>query len=82
MMYNDSIGCYRLCEAVINQARRDYITGTERECRALEHWVRSPAFGVFSLGAAADPEDVIHAWQKQRREHRDAKLVRVRNGME
>ena len=44
-MYADSNGCYRLCQAVINQARRDYITGTERECRALESWVRSQAFG-------------------------------------
>ena len=81
-MYVDSNGCYRLCQAVINQARQDYITGTDRDCQALEKWVRSRAFGVFSLGAAADPEDVIFAWRKQRREHKDAKLVRVRNGME
>lgn len=81
-MYADSNGCYRLCQAVINQARQDYITGTDRDCQALEKWVRSRAFGVFSLGAAADPEDVIFAWRKQRREHKDAKLVRVRNRME
>ena len=81
-MEADSNGCYRLCQAVINQARQDYITGTERECNALEKWVRSQAFGVFSLGAAADPEDVILAWRKQRREHRDAKLIRVRDRVE
>ena len=81
-MYADSNGCYRLCQAVIKQARMDYITGTDRDCEALEKWVRSKAFGVFSLGAHADPEDVIYAWREQRRRYRDAKLVRVRNGME
>ena len=81
-MYADSNGCYRLCQAVIKQARMDYITGTDRDCEALEKWVRSKAFDVFSLGAHADPEDVIYAWREQRRRHRDAKLVRVRNGME
>ena len=81
-MYADSNGCYRLCQAVIRMARMDYITGTDRDCEALEKWVRSKAFGVFSLGAHADPEDVIYAWREQRRRYRDAKLVRVRNGME
>ena len=81
-MYADSNGCYRLCQAVIRMARMDYITGTDRDCEALEKWVRSKAFGVFSLGAHADPEDVIYAWREQRRKYRDAKLVRVRNGME
>ncbi len=81
-MYADSNGCYRLCQAVIRMARMDYITGTDRDCEALEKWVRSRAFGVFSLGAHADPEDVIFAWREQRRRYRDAKLVRVRNGME
>lgn len=81
-MYADSNGCYRLCQAVIRMARQDYITGTDRDCEALEKWVRSKAFGVFSLGAHADPEDVIYAWREQRRRHRDAQLVRVRNRME
>lgn len=80
-MYNDTAGCYRLCHAVITQARRDYITGTDRECRNLEKWVRSQAFGVFSLGAAADPEDVIYAWRKQRREY-IAERLRIRDRME
>lgn len=81
-MYADREGCYRLCQAVLRMARMDYITGTDRDCRALEHWVRSPAFGVFSLGAHADPDDVILAWRKMRRRHKDAQLVRVRNRME
>ena len=37
---------------------------------------------TFLSYSGDDPEDVIYAWREQRRRHRDAQLVRVRNGME
>ena len=80
-MYSDDSGCYRLCMAVIKQARMDYITGNDRERTAIEHWIRSKAFAVFSLNAAADPDDVIYTWREMRRRYY-AERLRVRNRVE
>jgi len=62
----DNDGLMLLCAAVIDKAREDYVTGTEREREAIRHFVRSHLFQVYTLGIPADPEDVISTWDRER----------------
>ena len=70
-----------LCSAVLTQARRDYITGTSQELRSLQVFVRSDLFQLYTLGVNLDPEDVLKAWEDERREYR-AERIRIRHRVE
>lgn len=70
-----------LCSAVLTQARRDYITGTAQERSSLQVFVRSDLFQLYTLGVNPDPEDVLKAWEDERREYR-AERIRIRNRVE
>ena len=69
-------GCIRLCEAVLEQAGRDYRTWyrvllespgnktAQQEVDALERFIRSPRFKLFSMGGL-DPEATIRELRKR-----------------
>lgn len=69
-------GCIRLCEAVLEQAGRDYRTWyrallespgnktAKQEVDALERFIRSPRFKLFGMGEL-DPEATIRELRKR-----------------
>lgn len=69
-------GCIRLCEAVLEQAGRDYCTWyrallespgnktAKQEVDALERFIRSQQFKLFSMGGL-DPEATIRELRKR-----------------
>lgn len=68
-------GICLLCAAVIDKARQDYVTGPDCNLAALEKFVRSDLFQLYSMGLNPDPDTVLHVWNEKRREYR-AKLIR------
>lgn len=71
----DNDGLRLLCAAVIDKARQDYIMGPECNLPAIEKFVRSPLFQIYSLGISPDPSAVLDEWARERRIYR-AELVR------
>lgn len=69
-------GICLLCAAVIDKARQDYVTGPDCNLQALEKFVRSDLFQLYSMGLNPDPETVLHVWSEERREWWNGKLVR------
>lgn len=69
-------GCIRLCEAVLEQAGRDYRTWyrallespgnktAQQEVDALERFIRSPQFKLFGMGEL-DSEATIRELRKR-----------------
>lgn len=73
MIHND--GLRLLCAAVIDKARQDYIMGPECNLPAIEKFVRSPLFQIYSLGISPDPSAVLDEWARERSDYR-AELIR------
>ena len=73
MIYND--GLRRLCAAVIDKARQDYVAGPECNLHRIEAFVRSDLFQLYSMGVNPDPDTVLRIWNNERREYR-AELIR------
>ena len=62
-------GICLLCAAVIDKARQDYVTGPDCNLAALEKFVRSDLFQLYSMGINPDPETVLRVWREERREY-------------
>ena len=78
---NSMDGFYLLAAAVIDKAHIDYLTESEKGCRAIERFIRSQTFAIYTLGLNVDPEAVIDAWSEERRKHR-AKFDGICSGVE
>lgn len=78
---NSMDGFYLLATAVIDKAHIDYLTESEKGCRAIERFIRSQTFAIYTLGLNVDPEAVIDAWSEERRKHR-AKFDGICSGVE
>ena len=73
MIYDS--GLKLLAAAVIGKAHEDYITGPDCNLAALEKFVRSDLFQLYSMGINPDPETVLRVWREERRDYR-AELIR------
>lgn len=68
-------GICLLCAAVIDKARKDYVTGPDCNLQALEKFVRSDLFQLYSMGLNPDPDTLLRVWREERRDYR-AELIR------